>query len=50
MKKKFPAYLEETAVLFDEIAVSAGLRGEQILLSPAALIACTGAREADLTL
>ena len=34
MKKKFPLYIEETAVLFDKIAVSAGQRGVQILLSP----------------
>ncbi len=50
MKKKFPTYLEETAVLFDEIAVSAGLRGEQIILSPASLIAYAQAQEYDLTL
>ena len=37
MKKKFPVYIEETAVLFDEIAVSAGMRGVQIILSPEAL-------------
>jgi Cys-tRNA(Pro)/Cys-tRNA(Cys) deacylase len=34
MKKKFPTYIEETAVLFDEIAVSAGVRGQQIILNP----------------
>lgn len=34
MKKKFPAYIEETAVLFDTIAVSAGVRGVQILIRP----------------
>lgn len=34
MKKKFPIYIEETAVLFDEIAVSAGVRGAQIILNP----------------
>lgn len=34
MKKKFPVYIEETAMLFDEIAVSAGVRGAQIILSP----------------
>lgn len=49
MKKKYPTFLDETAVLFDEIAVSAGMRGEQILLAPAALCAYTGAVEADLT-
>lgn len=39
MKKKFPTYIEETAVLFDEIAVSGGMRGTQILLSPEKLCA-----------
>ena len=37
MKKKFPTYIEETAILFDRIAVSAGMRGKQILVSPEAL-------------
>lgn len=34
MKKKFPTYIEETAELFDEIAVSAGCRGMQIIVNP----------------
>lgn len=34
MKKKYPTYIEETAVLFDEIAVSAGVRGAQIIINP----------------
>jgi Cys-tRNA(Pro)/Cys-tRNA(Cys) deacylase len=33
-KKAFPVYLDETAILFDLIAVSAGVRGAQILLNP----------------
>lgn len=37
MKKKFPTYIEETAVLFDEIAVSAGVRGAQIIVNPEVL-------------
>ena len=37
MKKKFPTFIEETAVLFDRIAVSAGMRGKQILVDPEAL-------------
>ena len=27
MKKKYPIYMDETAILFDEITVSAGVRG-----------------------
>ena len=34
MKKKFPLYIEETARLFHQIAVSAGQRGVQIILAP----------------
>ncbi len=34
MKKKFPTYIDETALLFDKITVSSGIRGCQLLLSP----------------
>ena len=34
MKKKFPTYLEQSALQHEEIAVSAGQRGVQVLLSP----------------
>ena len=44
MKKKYPTYIDETCILFDEIAVSAGMRGEQIILSPQDLMDYTGAR------
>ena len=37
MKKKFPTFLDETAQLFDTIAVSAGQRGCQVILPPDAL-------------
>jgi Cys-tRNA(Pro)/Cys-tRNA(Cys) deacylase len=49
MKKKFPTYLDETCILFDEVAVSAGLRGQQLVLSPADLAAYTGAVITALT-
>ena len=49
MKKKFPTYIEETAVLYDEIAVSAGQRGVQLLVNPEALAALIEAGYADLT-
>lgn len=49
MKKKFPTFIDETAVLFDEIAVSGGMRGEQILLEPMRLIRFVQARDADIT-
>ncbi len=49
MKKKFPTYIDETAILFDEIAVSAGMRGEQLILSPDALAGYVEAELCDLT-
>lgn len=32
MKKQYPTYIDETAQLFDEISVSAGIRGVQIII------------------
>ena len=49
MKKKLPTVIDETAQLFDEIAVSAGMRGLQLILSPDALAAFVGASFADIT-
>ena len=43
MKKKYPTYIEETALLFDEISVSAGARGCQVMLNPEDLIEYVGA-------
>ena len=34
MKKKYPTWFDETAMLYDEIAVSAGARGMQIIINP----------------
>lgn len=49
MKRRYPLFIDETCVLFDEIAISAGTRGLMVMLSPQALVAYTGAQEADLT-
>ena len=48
MKKQYPTFIEETAELYDEIAVSAGARGCQMLLNPAALITYCAMTPADL--
>lgn len=48
MKKKYPTYLDETCQLCDEIAVSAGARGHQLLLPPLDLKDLVGAALADL--
>jgi Cys-tRNA(Pro)/Cys-tRNA(Cys) deacylase len=42
-RKPYPLYLDETAELWDVISVSAGLRGLQMLLSPADLARITTA-------
>ena len=49
MKKKFPTYIDETALILDDITVSAGVRGAQLFLSAQALIDFTQATPADLT-
>ncbi len=49
MKKHFPTFVDETACLHDEIHVSAGLRGLQLLLAPDDLIRAAQAIFADLT-
>jgi len=48
MKKKYPTYIDETAILYDTITVSAGVRGCQIELEPNALISYVDAKEIDL--
>jgi len=42
-KKKYPVFMDETCRMFDCIAVSAGMRGMQILTAPGDLIRATGA-------
>ncbi len=46
MKKRFPTYLHASALDYDEITVSAGCKGIQLLLSRAALIAHLDAKTA----
>ena len=49
MKKKFPTWFHESAMQFDQITVSAGTRGAQLLLDRAALLQFVQAKTADLT-
>ena len=49
MKKHFPTVVDETAILFDQIAVSAGMRGVMILIEPQLLTDYIPAELADLT-
>lgn len=49
MKKTYPTFIDETAELYEEIAVSAGARGQQILMDPTALIEYVNMIPWDLT-
>ena len=49
MKKKYPTCIDEIATLFDRIYVSAGLRGQQLIIDPQDLLSYTEATFADLT-
>lgn len=48
MKKRFPTYFHTTAIDFDTIYVSAGVRGLQIEIAPADLIGFVGATVASV--
>jgi Cys-tRNA(Pro)/Cys-tRNA(Cys) deacylase len=48
-KKAYPVFADETIELFDQISVSAGVRGTQLLLAPADYLRAAEARVADLT-
>jgi Cys-tRNA(Pro)/Cys-tRNA(Cys) deacylase len=49
-KKTFPVYLDESALGFSEIAVSAGKKGLQLVLRPQDYVAATRAKVASLVL
>lgn len=48
MKKKYPTFFDETCMLWEEIAVSAGARGHQMILPPLALAELVDARLVDI--
>ena len=49
MKKKFPTYVDESALQFEQITVSSGTRGAQLLLNREVLLKFVQARTANLT-
>jgi Cys-tRNA(Pro)/Cys-tRNA(Cys) deacylase len=49
MKKRFPTYFHSTALDFETIYVSAGIRGMQIEIAPDDLIGFVGAIVGDVT-
>ena len=48
MKKKYPTYIDEVCLLFEEIAVSAGERGHQMILPPQELVRLVDAKLVDI--
>ena len=49
MKKKYPTFFDELCLLCEEIALSAGERGHQIIVPPEPIMQLTGAKAVDLT-
>lgn len=47
-KKAYPVLVDETAILFDVISISAGMRGAQILLAPDDYIRATSATVCEI--
>lgn len=48
MKKKYPTFIDELCILSDEIAVSAGARGHQMIVPPERLAEMISAKLTDL--
>jgi Cys-tRNA(Pro)/Cys-tRNA(Cys) deacylase len=48
-KKHYPVYLDESALKFPFIAISAGVRGSQILLDPKHLLKAVGAHISSIS-
>lgn len=49
LKKEYPIWIDDSCFRFSEISVSAGMRGKQVLLSPASLIDLLKANTASVT-
>jgi Cys-tRNA(Pro)/Cys-tRNA(Cys) deacylase len=50
MKRPFRTFMDQTMTRYDTIYISAGLRGEQIVINPSDLISITNAHVCDLIL
>lgn len=50
MKKKYPTFIDESALKHEKIYISAGIRGEQIVISPEDLLKACNAEPVDLVL
>jgi Cys-tRNA(Pro)/Cys-tRNA(Cys) deacylase len=49
-RKAYPVYIDETAILFDKISVSAGARGTQLILAPDDYLRAAQALEVEVQL
>lgn len=48
MKKRYPTFFDETAIIWNEIALSAGERGHQMIVNPEAIASLINAKFAEL--
>jgi Cys-tRNA(Pro)/Cys-tRNA(Cys) deacylase len=48
-KKDYPVFIDETMQLFEQVAVSAGIRGTQILLAPDDYLRASKGKYGDIT-
>ena len=48
MKKRYPTFFDEVCLIFDQIAVSAGERGHQMILPPEDLVRLVGGKLVDI--
>ena len=47
-KKNFPVFIDQKALDLEKISVSAGVRGQQLILAPSELIRAANASTADI--
>jgi Cys-tRNA(Pro)/Cys-tRNA(Cys) deacylase len=47
-RKAFPVYVDENIAIFDRVAVSAGVRGTQVILAPSDYLRATSAQVAPI--
>lgn len=50
MKKQYRTFIDQSAMECEKICVSAGVRGQQLILAPADLVSACGATVCDLSL
>lgn len=49
MKRNYPTFIDETCQLYDQISISAGERGHQMLITYKAILSLTNATLVDIT-